>query len=117
MPNPLIDTSKQEKILKKDERKRNRELSDIRFVLLSPEGRRFYWRVMEKGGVFRDAKTNDPHETYFQLGKQSISRDFLNDLLDAKPTALAQLQDEHASELESERRQEEEDAKKSDTLT
>lgn len=103
----LIDNSKEEAKHKKLDKKRERELSDIRRVLQLPEGRRLYWRIMEKGGVFRDAYAGDSSNgTNYNLGRQSISRDFLNDLLEADSKILTQIQDEFRAEQESERIQE-----------
>lgn len=103
---PLVDTSKDDAKIKKADRKRERELSDIRFILKSPEGRRLYWRIMEKGGVFRDGYAGtDTNGTNYNLGRQSISRDFLNDLLEADSKILTQMQDERKAEAEDERRQ------------
>lgn len=99
MSNELIDTSKEDARLKRLDKKRERELSDIRFILKSPEGRRFFWRVMEKGRAFHDAYAGqDTNGTNYNLGRQSISRDFLNDLLEAKPDALEQMQQERKDE-------------------
>jgi hypothetical protein len=98
----MIDNKEERKIKRLDKR-RERELSDIRRVIQTPEGRRFYWRMMEKGGVFRDAFCGeDIYTTNYNLGRQSLSRDFLNDLLEADPNALKQMQDERASEIKSE---------------
>lgn len=88
----------EQKRLKKEERKRERELSDIRYVLLKPEGRRFIWRVLEEGRVFHDAFTPDSNSTYYNLGRQSVSRLFLNELMEAKPDALSQMQQEREAE-------------------
>lgn len=95
--------TEEEKRRKKSERKRERELSDIRFVIKSPEGRRFLWRVIEEGRVFQDVSSSDVQMTYRAIGGQNVSRRFLNDLLDAKPEALTQMQQERESEAESER--------------
>ena len=103
MAHDLIDNSKEEKRLIKGDKKRERELSDIRRVLQLPEGRRFYWRIMEKGAVFHDVFAGtDTNGTNYNLGRQSISRDFLNDMLEAKPDALAQMQQEREAERQSE---------------
>lgn len=90
--------SLEDKRIKKSIRKRERELSDIRFIIQKPEGRRFIWRVLEEGRVFHDAYQPDSNTTYYNLGRQSISRLFLNELLEAKPEALSQMQDERAAE-------------------
>jgi hypothetical protein len=114
--NELIDTSKQEKAEKKADRKRNRELSDIRFILKSPEGRRFYWRVMSTAGVFVRSYTGDTNSTMFNEGKRELGNFLFSELFEAKPEAFAQLQQEHLSEVESERRAEELEKKQSSDL-
>lgn len=108
MENPLINTSKEEKKVKKLDRRHEREMSDIRFILKSPEGRRFYHKILAKGKVFVDPFCNDnTNGTNYNLGRQSISRDFLNDLLEAKPDGLQQIMQEKAAEEESDRLQDE----------
>lgn len=110
--NDLIDNSKHEKKQKKNDRRRERELSDIRFILKSPEGRRFYWRLMEKGKIFHDIFCfEQTNSTNYNLGRQSISRDFLNDLLEAKPDAYGQMQQEREAEEESDIKQDDLDNK------
>jgi hypothetical protein len=94
-----------------DERKkkrRERELSDIRKILQLPEGRRFYWRVIEEGAVFNDAFAGSGYadQTMYNLGSQSVSRRFLNDLLFAKPEALQQMQQERQAEDKDDKLQE-----------
>ena len=117
MRDELIDSTKNDKDVKKQNRKRERELSDIRSILLKPEGRRFYWRIMEAGRMFQDASAGEnTNQTFHNLGRQSVSRDFLNDLMESKPEALAQMQQERTSEEASEHRQEQEDLKKSGGL-
>lgn len=112
----LVDNSKEEAKHKKLDKKRERELSDIRRILQLPEGRRLYWRMMEKGGAFKDAYATDTNGTMYNLGRQSISRDFLNDLLEAKPDTLTQMQQERAAEEESDRLEEEMKKKQSGDL-
>ena len=103
----LIDTSQEEKKEKKADRRRERELSDIRRILQLPEGRRFLWRVLEKGRVFQDAYAGESiHGTNYNLGRQSVSRDFLNDILEADSRGLIQMQEEQKSEQKSEEVQE-----------
>jgi hypothetical protein len=102
--NDFIDTSKQEKVQKREERKRERDLSDIRLILKSPEGRRFYWRLMSEAGVFHRSFAGDVNTTLFNEGRRSLGIDLLNDLMDAKPTAFNEMQQEYASERKNEER-------------
>lgn len=114
----IVDNSKEEAKYKKLDKKRERELSDIRRVIQLPEGRRLYWRLMEKGGAFKDAYCGEyTNGTNYNLGRQSISRDFLNDLLEAKPEALTQMQQERDAQDESDRLQEAIDLKTDGGLT
>ena len=113
----LIDTRIADKNQDKDKRKRDRELSDIRAIKKMPEGRRFYWRLMEAGGVFNDAfVSGDVNATNYNLGRQSISRLFLNELMEADPNALTQMQQERSSETKSEEVIEKKEQSKESTL-
>lgn len=104
----LIDTSKQEKQLRKLTRRHERELSDIRAILMLPEGRRFYWKLMAAGSPFIDAfNSENSRLTDYALGRQSVSREFLNDLLEARPEAYAQMQKEREAESKADEQQEE----------
>jgi hypothetical protein len=99
----LIDTKSQDRLQDKDRRKHDRDMSDIRAIIKMPEGRRFYWKIMEAGGVFQNAFVAcDVNATNFNLGRQSLSQLFLNELMEAKPDALQQMQNERASEAKSE---------------
>jgi len=115
--NELIDNSKQEKQQDKAQRRRERELADIRLILKSPEGRRFYWRVLESGRVYNTQFIESTNRTYFENGRKSVAGDFLSDLLDAKPTAFAEMQQEYASEKKREDNEVKEEIKESDPLS
>lgn len=96
----LIDNNKVEKQQRKAESKRDRELSDIRFLLKFPEFRRFYYRLIGDGGLFSTI-FHDENSGYL-LGRRSLSLDFFRDLNEAKPEAFLQMQQEHMSERKSE---------------
>jgi hypothetical protein len=98
MKTDLIDTSKQESLIERDKRKRDRELSDIRFILKTPEGRRFYWRVLAEGEMWKVDFNGDVNQLIFQTGMKNMSAIFMKDLLAAKPEAFIQMQQEYASE-------------------
>ena len=103
----LTDTKKEEKREDKAARKRRRELSDIRTVLKTPEGRRFYWRVMSHAGVFVLSYTCEVNSTMFNEGKREIGNWLFKELFDANPNIYTQMSQEHDSEVESEKRIEE----------
>ncbi|NJO00398.1 MAG: hypothetical protein HC880_00780 [Bacteroidia bacterium] len=101
MSDELIDRSEQDRAEKDDKYFRERWLSDIRFIVKSKEGRRFYWGMMSKAGIFHEPfcgeKTN---LTSYNLGRMSLGRDvLLKDLLEAKPEAYQQMQEEYKSEM------------------
>ena len=81
----------------KETRKRERELSDICTVIMTPEGRRFYWRVMEECKAFQLSFVGDTNATMFNEGKRSIGLWAFHELLEAKPSAFQQMQREHKS--------------------
>lgn len=100
----------------RQKRKRDRELSDIREVLLKPEGRRFIWRLLSEAGVFRGSFTGNS-ETFFKEGQRDIGLLVLRDCMEAKPDSFSQMQREYTSELKVEklkREKEEEELKKED---
>ena len=95
--NVLLETQEE-----RAKRKRERELSDIRFLLKSPEGRRFIWKLFDEAGNTRMSYTGESQGTAFNEGRRSIGLKILNDLLEAKPEAFMQMQQEYQSELKSE---------------
>lgn len=85
-------------------RKRERDLADIRKVISTPEGRRFYWQVLSESGLFREPFDRDCNDqTNYNLGRMAVGRVFYYDLIAAKPEALQQIQREIDSELTSEK--------------
>lgn len=104
----LIDNSKQKELEKKDKRKLDREINDVRTVLNSPEGRRFLWRLLEEGALFAESYARgDSHETAFNEGKRYLSRWVFSRILSAKSDAFSQMQREHNSETMISKQQEE----------
>jgi hypothetical protein len=102
MEDGLIDNAAQKKLEAKNRRRREKELGDIRKILSIPEGRRFYWRVLSKCGVFHSSWTGDVNQLLVNEGHREIGIIFLDDLLEASPTTFAQLQREHKSNNEEE---------------
>ena len=86
----------------RSKRKRDRYLSDLRFLLKNVEGRRFIWGVFTKCGTFVSPKSNNNDDTNMFIGRQQVGLDLLNDILEAKPEAFTQMQQEFVSETKSE---------------
>jgi hypothetical protein len=95
----LVDRERQDKIEKRDRRGRDRELSDLRFVCKSVEGRRMCMAILEDAGIFRDAFCGDQtNRTNYNLGRQSVGRNLYYDLLEACPDRVLQMQQEKDAE-------------------
>lgn len=106
-----------EKQRRRSQRQIEREASDIRFILKSPEGRRFFWRIMDKGLAFADPfANNDTNLTNYLLGKQSVGRYFFNELINIKPDSYIQMIQEREAIMKDDERQEEIDRKESDIM-
>ena len=96
----LIDTSKHEKQVKKFDRKRERELNDIKKLVSLVEGRRFLWRILSEAGIYRNSFTGNS-TTFYAEGRRSVGLFILEELMRAKPEAFAQMQQEYYSETRS----------------
>lgn len=88
---PLVRNTADPKQVKAAGRKakynRDRVLNDLRVVLSTLEGRRFYWRLMSQCGLqtlsyLPGAK---PEETAFREGMRNIGLNLFRDLADVNP--------------------------------
>lgn len=52
------------------------ETSDFKFIMSSPQGRRFMWRLLDKAGVFRSSFTGNS-QTFFLEGQRNIGLVYL----------------------------------------
>jgi hypothetical protein len=109
---------KPEKPSDKAKRIKNRELNDIRVVLSTPEGRRFYWRLLGYGQLFQNGYVpgDQGYGSTYNLGVKSVGLWALAEIMEAKPNAFTQMQREHASEQERERQEFEEYIEQKDPL-
>jgi hypothetical protein len=101
----------------RNKKKLERELSDIRFVAKTPEGRRLLWRLLQDGGIFSDNRCSDVVDLARFEGRRSFGLEILKDIMAAKPSLYGQMQDEYASELKREEIEIEEEEKQSDPLS
>lgn len=58
---------------------REQELNDIRYLLSTPSGIRFFRRIMAKFGLFRNAMTGNSN-TFFHLGEQNVTQWLLTEV-------------------------------------
>jgi hypothetical protein len=62
----------------------DRRLNDIREVLNTRRGRRFFWRYLEICGVYKTSNA-DQHQIFFNEGMRNIGLQLLADLNEAAP--------------------------------
>lgn len=66
------------------ERRRKLELDDVRKLLGTPEGLRFFWRVLDLAGIYRTTFTGNSH-TFFNEGRRAVGLEIKADLLEVDP--------------------------------
>lgn len=76
-PRPYVknagDPDQVRKATRREQRRREDELNDLRATLSTPEGRRVFWRVLEFCGVHREVW--DPSSRiHFNAGRQNVGR-------------------------------------------
>ena len=88
MPQSLVrnaaDAQQVEDAKQKVESKNDQRLNDIREVLGTRRGRRFFWRYLEICGVYKTSNA-DQHQIFFNEGMRNIGLQLLADLNEAAP--------------------------------
>ena len=84
------------------ERKRKRELEDLKEVVKTPAGRRVVWKILQATGYCNGGFHDDPNKMYYLAGRKDVGNILLDDLMQASPTAFATMQMEYYSEIKSE---------------
>ena len=69
---------------------RQQELSDLKEILNTKPGLRFFQRFFEKGRIFDSSFTGNSH-TFFNEGHRNFALLFLGDITEAAPEKLPQL--------------------------
>ncbi len=87
------EPEKVEERTRKVKHTRKRELEDVRAILATQSGRRFYWRYLSECGVFRSSFTGDTG-TYYNEGMRNVGLKLLADMNEADPDAYALMQKE-----------------------
>ena len=78
------DSEQVEEAEQKVESLNDQKLNDLREVLSTRRGRRFYWRYLEICGIFRTSNA-DEHQVFFNEGMRNIGLQLLADLNEAAP--------------------------------
>lgn len=80
-----------------EESKRNQELNDVEFVLSTPQGRRFLWRLLGVCHVFKTSFTGNS-TTFFNEGKRDIGLRLLADINESSPDSYLKMMQEAKKE-------------------
>lgn len=80
-----------------DEEKRNldRKRNDLRWVVSTPQGRRFYWELMSTCHPFVDKYVESIGLTNYLKGARSVGLNMYHDLLDADPDSFTRMLNEN----------------------
>lgn len=69
---------------RKAKTQRERDLDDIRGVLSTKPGRRFYWSLLTECGVFKTSFVTNA-TIYYLEGKRAVGLKLMADLMEASP--------------------------------
>lgn len=72
---------------------------DVRWVLSTENGRRFYWALLEYCKMFDDPFVSDTNTEFFQKGRRHVGLKLFGDLERVNPQAYLQMIDERNKEL------------------
>ena len=75
---------------KKIKRERDQELEDIKHILSTAHGVRFFRRFLEEGSVFSSTFTGNS-QTFFLEGKRSFALKYFSDICEASPEKVAEI--------------------------
>lgn len=89
------------KLTEAQRRARQKEIDDVKKLLKTPEGRRYFWRQLGKCGIFRSSFTLNSNQTAFNEGIREIGLDLLIEINEADGSAFAKMQNEYVSALKS----------------
>jgi len=101
---PLVgNASDEEQVAKAGKKVKQREdidVEDLKYIMDTPQGRRFVWRYLGLCGVYRLSFSGEAsHETAFKEGARLIGTTLLNDINTASPEAYFKMIEESKREL------------------
>lgn len=85
----MVNAADQESIKKRakeDKFNKQQEIMDVRFILGTPQGRRYIWRHMSSAGIFTTSFTGNS-STFFNEGKRDVGLKMLAEVTDVNPDA------------------------------
>ena len=80
------DPEQVEQARQKVESANDKRLNDVREVLNTRRGRRFFWRYLEICGVFKTSNASE-HQIFYNEGMRNIGLQLLADVNEAAPNA------------------------------
>lgn len=80
-----------------EKRERDRKRNDLKWVVSTPQGRRFYWELMSECKPFTERFTESANLTNYSKGIRSVGLNMFHDLLDADPSAFTKMRDENSA--------------------
>lgn len=87
-PTPnAADESKLAEQKQKDKFKREMEIADLKAILTTPHGRRFFWRVLGYTGPLRQTFDHSGSVTGFNEGRRSVGLWLWSEMESAMPEA------------------------------
>jgi hypothetical protein len=87
--------SQVEKAKTAEEKEREMELADLRFVLGTPQGRRLIWRLLKHCRVFNSVFHNSGSVTYYHSGMQDVGHFIQAEVIEAKKEAYFEMMREN----------------------
>jgi len=94
-----MSEQKKKQLTAEEELRRRDELDDVREVMRTARGRRFIWRLMQEGNIFRPCFTGNSN-TYYLLGKRDFMLPIFQDVMKACPDMWSEAQKENFVEEE-----------------
>lgn len=85
---------------KKERRKDEQDIEDVRSILRMEAGRRLFWRYMAKCNVFSSLRGPLP-DIHFQEGYRQVGLDIMNDIINADPKMLIRMMSDANEESKS----------------
>jgi hypothetical protein len=74
----------------KANRDRKQELEDVRYLVKTPAGKRYFRKILERGSVFTTTFTGNSR-TFFNEGMRNLALGILADVSEAAPEAITEL--------------------------
>jgi len=89
------------KITAEQKRERLKDIDDLRKILKTPEGRRYFWRQLGRCGIFHNSFSLNSNQTAFSEGQRNVGLSLLIEINETDITAFAKMQNEYLSALNS----------------